>query len=188
MAAVAVAIFMAYRPVTRTYQCCFVDTDGRALVPNARVEVRVLSYNESPVLMETDTSGCIRLTTTEDKIRFVVTSPYYMPDTVTRMLAGEPVSERVKLKTNDYALMIHYFSTSKVKDWKKRRLQLDDMIADNAKIFQVYDDNRGMELYNKEEFVNKLTMPLKSLKNIEIIETRYKDSRITEMKFRQREE
>lgn len=187
LVAAAIVVIILNRPALRTYQCCFVDMNGRPPVPNARIEVRVLSYDQSPSFAEVDSNGCMQLKTREDKVRFVVTSPYYMPDSVTRMLDNETVYERVKLRTNDYALMIHYFSTSKVNDWRKRRLQLDDMIADNAKIFQVYDDNRGMELYNKDEFINKLTMPLKSLKNVEIIETEYTGSRISELRFRQKE-
>jgi hypothetical protein len=175
------------RPHIKTYQCCFVDMDGRAPIPNARIELKVLSYNESPVLAEVDSNGCFELKTTDDKVRLVVTSPYYRADSVTRVLTSDLVYERVKLRTNDYALMIHYFSTSKVSDWKKRRMQLDDMIAENAKIFQVYDDNSGMELYNKDEFINKLTMPLKSLRNIEIIETQYTGNKISELRFRQKE-
>jgi hypothetical protein len=188
LAAIVPALLVIFnRPELKTYRCCFVDMNGRPPIPNARIEVRVLSYDESPVLAEVDSNGCIELKTREDKVRFVIASPYYIADSVTRVLTSETVNEKIKLRTNDYALMIHYFSTSKVNDWKKRRVQLDDMIADNAKIFQVYDDNRGMELYNKDEFVDKLTMPLKSLKNIEVIETRYTNNRISELRFRQKE-
>lgn len=180
-------LVLANRSAIKIYRCCFVDMNGRSPISHARIEVRVLSYNESPLLAEVDSNGCMELKTRDEKVRFVVSSPYYMADSVTRVLDREIVSERIKLRTNDYALMIHYFSTSKVSDWRKRKMQLDNMIADNAKIFQVYDDNRGMELYNKEEFINKLTMPLKSLKNIEVIETRYTSNRISELRFRQKE-
>jgi hypothetical protein len=43
----------------------------------------------------------------------------------------------------------------------------------------------GMEMYNKEEFIDKLTMPLNSLKNIEIIETIFDGNRIKELRFKQ---
>jgi hypothetical protein len=180
--------FLLYRPSVKKYSCCFVDMDGRTTVPNARIEVRILSLHESPVLKTVNDAGCFDYSTRENKIRFVVTSPYYLPDTVTRVLSSGLMEEKVKLRTNDYALMIHYFSTSRVQDWKKRRMQLDDMLADNAKIFHVYENHNTMELYNKEEFINRLTIPAKSLKNIEIIETEYNSSgRITRLRFRIKE-
>ena len=60
------------------------------------------------------------------------------------------------------------------------------MFTDNAQIYQMYDDKEiGMELYNKTEFINKLTMPLHSLQDIEVIETVYSGNRISVLKFRQ---
>jgi len=47
----------------------------------------------------------------------------------------------------------------------------------------VYEDGNGMELYNKDEFIRKMTMPLKSLKNIEIVETRYIGGQIQLLRF-----
>ena len=60
------------------------------------------------------------------------------------------------------------------------------MFADNVQIYQIFDkNNSGMELYNKQEFINKLTMPVNSLKNIEIIETIYTGNKISMLRFRQ---
>ena len=85
--------------------------------------------------------------------------------------------------------MIHLFSKSKIKSWKERRKQLNRMLADNAMIYQVYEDGKtGMELYNKKEFIDKLTVPLKSLKNIEIIETMYNGDKISILRFKQNQE
>ena len=44
-----------------------------------------------------------------------------------------------------------------------------------------------MEMYNKKEFVNKLTTPLKSLKSIEVIETIYSGDEISILRFTQNE-
>ncbi len=169
----------------KVYRCCLVDATGKSLVPNARVQVKVLDNNDSPSTIVPDSSGCFFLTTGVARLRFVISSPYYKTDTILRTLSLPERSETLRLATDDYSLMIHYFSTGNVKDWKKRRMQLDDMITEEAKIYQVYDDPSGIELYNKEEFINKMTMPLKSLKNIEIIETRYANERISFLKFRQ---
>jgi hypothetical protein len=81
----------------------------------------------------------------------------------------------VSLHANDYALMIHYFSSMNVGDWQNRRTHLDKIIDDRAMIYQVYNQKRaiGMELYNKWEFIDKLTIPSGSLKQIEILDTKF---------------
>jgi len=43
-----------------------------------------------------------------------------------------------------------------------------------------------MEMYNKTEFIDKLSTPLKSLGDIEIIETIYKDDEIISLRFIQK--
>jgi hypothetical protein len=82
--------------------------------------------------------------------------------------------------------MIRYFSEMNVQDWQKRRSKLDEMFDDAAMIYQVYDSPRamGMELFTKWEFIDKMTMPAKSLNNIEILDTKYIDERIMVMRFR----
>lgn len=176
---------LLFKGNSKTYRCCFTDINGSALVPNSKIEVRLLKDHESPITIVCDNNGCFEFKTSKKSIQFFVNSPYYKADTIIRSLNEPLTEERIKLKTNDYALMIHYFSTSNINDWKQRRMHLEDMIARDAKIIQVYIDGSGMELYNKEEFINKLTMPLKSLKNIEIIETRYSENQITLLRFMQ---
>lgn len=177
--------FLLFSKKEKTYRCCFTDLNGGPLVANARVEVKLIKEGESPVLLTCDEKGCFEVRTDKEHIRFFVSSPYYKADTIMRVLEKNLTTDQLKLQSNDYALMIHYFSTAKLKDWKQRRMQLEDMITADAKIFQVYMDGSGMELYNKQEFINKLTMPLKSLKNIEIIETHYKNNRISLLRFAQ---
>ena len=79
-----------------------------------------------------------------------------------------------------------------MEDWKKRRQQLDDMIAEDAQIVQIMDSDEygetGIEMYTKKEFINKLTMPLHSLKNIDIIETVYDSGKMIQIRFKQNEE
>lgn len=169
----------------KIYHCCVTGQNGQGLLPNAKPEIRLLKPHESPVLIHCDSSGCFELKTTDEQVRFSLSSPYYWPDTVTRALDEPYTEEQVKLRTNDYALMIHYFSASDMSDWKARKAQLEEMISPAAKIFQVYADGSGMELYNKDEFIHKMTMPLKSLKNIEIVETRYVAGQIALLRFMQ---
>lgn len=183
-----VVLFFTFRNNDKIYHCCMTDLNGQALVPNSKIEVHLLKKNESPVAIGCDNNSCFEIKTTENHIQFTINSPYYRPDTITRNLEEPYTEEQIKLKTNDYALMIHYFSTANITDWKQRRAKLEDMIVGDAKIFQVYMDGSGMELFNKEEFINKLTIPLKSLKNIEIIETRYAGNQISLLRFMQMEQ
>ena len=109
-----------------------------------------------------------------------------MTDTITRVFNKIRTEEQVTLTPNDYALMIHIFSNAQVEDWEKRRVQLDRMFAEEAHIYQVFEtDDLGMEMYNKQEFIDKLTMPVRSLQNIEVLETIYEKGKIKALRFRQ---
>jgi hypothetical protein len=63
---------------------------------------------------------------------------------------------------------------------------MDEMFEEDAMIYQVMNDKRGtgMELYSKWEFIDKMTMPSQSLKNIEILSTKYIGDRIAVLRFR----
>lgn len=178
-----VLIYSLLRP--KTYTFCFCDANEQTLLTEQNIEIIILNEGESPIYRRCE-KGCFSLKSKESKIRFIVKTPYYRTDTITRILKDPDRSEIVKLHTNDYAMMIHFFSKSKLEDWQKRRKQLNVMFTDNAQIYQVYGEEEiGMELYNKTEFINKLTMPLRSLQNIEVIETIYNGNQISVLKFRQ---
>jgi len=133
-----------------------------------------------------DESGSINLKTDERVLKMVVSAPYYKTDTVTRTMKNFDIDQKISLQANDYALIIHYFSVMNVDDWQKRRKYLGEIIDDDDIIYQVLNDERasGMEIYNKEEFINKLTMPTGSLKHIEILDTKFKDNKIMVLRFR----
>jgi len=178
-----VLFFYIFR--SKTYTFCFYNADQRSLLKDQEIEIIILNEGESPIYKQC-INGCFSIKSTKSKLRFVVKTPYYKTDTITRILNNPEQNEIVQLHTNNYAMMIHFFSKSKLDDWQKRRKQLKVMFTDNAQIYQMYGSNDiGMELYNKTEFINKLTMPLRSLQNIEIIETVYNGNRISILKFRQ---
>lgn len=179
-------IIWAGKSPKQKYEFCFVDADTKQSIKKQIIEVFILNEKESPIVQKTNKNGCFELKTKESKIRFVVKCAYYKSDTIIRNLNPNRSQETIALKTDDYALMIHLFSNAKIEDWKKRRNQLSEMISDDARIFQIDEQNRGMEMYNKTEFINKMTMPLKSLKNIEIIETIYRKNQIYRMRFIQK--
>lgn len=171
---------------TREYQFCFFDADTRAAIIDNIIEVDLLLPNESPVYYICDTAGCLTIKTDKRRLSMVVKTPYYHTDTIIRKLNSNNREEKIMLQANNYALMIHYFSKMNIKNWQKRRVQLDEMIDENALIYQVIDDEEtAMEMYNKSEFINILTMPVKSLMQIEILDTKYKDGKISILRFRQ---
>ena len=171
---------------TREYKFCFYDFDTKERITNAKIEVQVLLEGETPVTKICSPDGCFFFKTDKSRIKMVVTAPYYLPDTVTRVMTKLDRVGIIWLKADDYALMIHYFSMMKVDDWEKRKKRLEAMIDDAAMIYQVVNDHEatGMAIYNKQEFIDKMTMPSGSLKNIEILSSQLRDSKIMVMKFR----
>ena len=172
---------------TREYKFRFYDADTREPITNSRIEVKVLTDGESPFVGYSNPEGYFFLRTDKSRVRLVVSAPYYQPDTISRIVKKLQQNEIVNLHANDYALMIHYFSQMKVDDWDKRRKHLESIIADEAMIYQLYGLNNaasGMELLNKQEFIDKLTMPSGSLKNIEVLYTKMRDNKIIVLRFR----
>lgn len=179
----AIVIGAAYLffPSKNKFSFCFVDDNTNNKITNA-IEIIVLRDNESPIYAKTDSNGCFVWETEKEHITAIIKSPYHKTDTINRSISAQG-KERIKLVTDDYALMIHYYSTSNIKDWKKRRNHLGNIIHADAVIYQVLDGNIGVELYTKKEFINKLTLPTSSLKNIDVINTKYKDGKIISLKF-----
>jgi hypothetical protein len=186
---VLVFLFIIFKIInTKEYQFNFFDADTKARITNSIIEVSVLLDGESPVSYLCSSDGSFNLKTSKSNVRFVVKTTYYRTDTIFRILDKFNRNETVKLRPDNYVLMLHYFSTMNVKDWQKRRNQLDDMISDSAMIFQVYSiEGNGAELYNKWEFINKLTMPTSSLRAIEILDTKYQGDKISLIRFTQKE-
>jgi len=174
---------------SREYRFSFYDADTAGPVTNCTIKVNVLHDDESPVSYLCQADGSFTLKTGRAEIRFVVESPYYHTDTIVRVLNKFNTDEIVKLRPDYYALMIKYFSGSRIDDWQKRREQLNLIISDSAMIYQVHKSSEplGVELYNKWEFIDKLSLPSSGLKSIEIFDTRYDGGKICLIRFRQKE-
>lgn len=171
---------------TREYSICFYDADTKEPITDSRIEVILLEEDESPVSYLCSQEGCFGFRTDQSVVRLVINTPYYKSDTITRILKKFNREETIGLHANEYALMLKYFSENNVEDWQKRRARLDEMFDESAMIYQVHKDFRatGMELYTKWEFIDKMTMPSHSLKNIEILDTRIVGERIMVLRFR----
>jgi len=177
-------LFMLFN--TQQYRFCFYDADTREPITNCNIEIRMLLEGESPVIYRCGPDGCFMLKTDRSKVKLVVTAQYYQTDTIVRILKKLSLNETINLHANDYALMIHYLSTMKVDDWEKRKQKLADMIDDQALIYQVMNDRKttGTAMYNKQEFIDKMTMPAGSLRNIEILDSQLSKNKIVLLRFR----
>ncbi len=176
-----IAILIYYGNTKNQFEFCFIDEDKHEII-NTVLDIKLLKEFESPIYIKTDSLGCFVYKTTEKVLKFVVQSPFYKTDTIIRSIDANS-NAIIKLQTDDYALMLHYYSNGNVKDWKKRKLQLKKLIADDAQIYQVFANNLGVEVYSKDDFISKLTIPTNSLKNIKILDKTSKNGKIVKLKF-----
>jgi len=183
LCAISILLFLVLRPKAFTFY--FYDANQQTLLADQNIEIIILNDGESPIYNRCE-QGCFSIKSKKAKIRFVVKTPYYKTDTITRVLDNFDRSENVELYSNDYAMLLRFYSKSKPDNLQKRKKQLNSMFTDNAQIYQIYGDEEiGMELYNKAEFINKLTIPIHSIQDIEILETEYNGNKISMLKFRQ---
>lgn len=170
---------------TREYRICFFDSVTREPITGQPIEVKLLEDDQSPESHFCDDNGCLELKTNRRFIRIVVSSPYYQPDTIGRILEKWDREQLIGLRADDYALVLHYFSQTKMEDWAKRRAMLDSMIDERAMIYQVHPGpgNPGMELFNKWEFIDRLTVPAGSLGRIEVLDTKYSGEKLMVLRF-----
>ena len=182
---VALLVFSFFDKKNDACQFCFEDADTHELIKNQELEIEIFQEGESSVFQNTNAQGCFKWPTKSDKISFAINAPYYHSDTISRVIKNQNHEEIISLKKDDYALMIHFFSNSDFEGWEKRRQQLGQMIADDAIIFQVEKGNTmsGLDMLNKEEFIDRLTLPINSLKNIRIIHSIYQGEKIFRLRF-----
>ncbi|MFK8006643.1 MAG: hypothetical protein AB8H03_09740 [Saprospiraceae bacterium] len=181
----ALVIFSFFDEEKEICQFCFEDSDTQELIKDQVIEIEIFQKGESSIFQKTNAQGCFKWTAKSDKISFGINAPYYHSDTIARVVKNKNHQEIISLKKDDYALMIHFFSNSDFEGWEKRRQQLDQMIADDAIIFQVEKGNTmsGLDMLNKGEFIDRLTLPINSLKNIRIIHSIYQDEKIYRLRF-----
>ena len=185
--AAMIILFIIYRIInTQSYTFTFFDADTGKEIISAGIQGDLLLPGESPVSYTTDKSGKIVVRTDLSKIKIIVKAPGYLTDTIERIVKKFNRAEKVKLNVDPYALIIQYFLQTDVRAWQKRREQLNSMISDDAMIYQITDQKNGtgMELYNKQEFIDKLTMPASSLRQIEILDSRYSQGQIAILRFK----
>lgn len=180
--------YMIFRLFTnREYCFSFYDADTKESIIGSQIEMKLLQNENSTINFLSDSNGICRVKTDQSLIKIVVSAPYYQTDTIFQVLKKFDSEQKIGLHINDYALILHYFSEKNVEDWQRRRASLDTIFDDGARIYQVMIDKRnvvGTELYNKQEFIDKLTMPTGSLKHIEILDTKFRKNKIMILRFK----
>ncbi|MHA6696873.1 hypothetical protein [Chryseobacterium sp. A301] len=169
---------------TKEYYYNFIDSDRNSKI-NAELQVQILKKDESPILYNAKPNEPFVYRNPEGStLTMVVSSPYYRTDTIRRNLKTAPESEIIELKPNDYAIMLYYYSNS-IQDIKRKRESLNFLISQDALIYQVYDnDTYGIETLDKSRYINLVTTPTTSLKNMEVIDTKMEKGKIVLIKFR----
>ena len=168
----------------RKYTFSVIDAYSNQNIPGEKLKVIQIFEDQSPKALYESDENLYTLYSTEPQIQFIIEAPYFRRDTITRKVNIFHRQEEIRLFPNDYALVIHSLSKSKGEDWERRRDQLSIMFSDNARIFQIHKTgNIAIEMYNKDEFINKLTIPITSLKNIEIIDIKFENELISELRF-----
>jgi hypothetical protein len=184
--AVFIMVFVYQLVSYREYQFFFYDSLTKEPIQSDKIEVILLNGKEAPIGYLTDSSGVFTLKTGKRFVSLLITAPYYRTDTVLRILKTFESNQKIGLHPDEYARMISYFSEMKLDEWQKRRESLDSIIDDGAMICQAGSGSRklGVELFTKQEFIDKLTMPAGSLRNIEILETKLMKGKIVVLRFR----
>lgn len=172
----------------QVHRFCFVAADSGTPLADDRLQVWLVRAGESPMQLPLKKGGCVEVKIPGPEIRLILQGSYFLSDTIVRQTASALPEETIPIYTDDYARIIHYFSTNNLDDWQKRRRQLQEMFAENARIIQIDPANQyAMEMYNKTDFVNKLSLPIRSLGQIEVLETRYEGDQIVYLRFYQKE-
>ncbi|PQA91510.1 hypothetical protein B0A69_17025 [Chryseobacterium shigense] len=179
---------------SKTYKYCFTDKDRGVAAINT-LEIRVIKENESPLLFKIKPGECFYYSTKDKNLKMQISAPFYEYLEVNRNLENAPDEEMIELKPDDYKMAAYYFSIKDVKGGnpeeqvaliKQKRNQLENLISNNAVIYQVYDNKTyGIERLDKQKYITLVTTPTTSLKNLNVIEMK-KDikGKIVSIKFK----
>ncbi|MBV8324768.1 hypothetical protein [Chryseobacterium sp.] len=193
---IAITGILGFKDVlfSKTYKYCFIDKDRGVNVINT-LDIMVMKENESPIMYKIKPGECFFYSTKDKNLKMRITAPFYEPLDVNRNLENAPEEEKIELKPDDYKMAAYYFSIKDIKGGnpeeqvaliKQKRNQLENLISNNAIIYQVYDnDTYGIERLDKQKYITLVTTPTTSLKNLNVIEMK-KDTngKIISIKFK----
>jgi hypothetical protein len=184
---VVMILYLIFKMVSfREYQFLFYDSLTKEPIRSGKIEIALITENRTETNYLSDSTGKIYVKTDQRDLKMLVSAPYYKTDTIKRIVKTFEREQKVSLKPDDFARMIQYFSEMNVDDWQKRRVSLDLIIDEGAMICRVGSGSMrlGVELFTKQEFIDKVTMPSGNLKNLEILESQLKNQKIVILRFR----
>ena len=184
-------VFLAFSDqfFKKTYQFCFTDAD-RGTNIQSTIDIRVIKDNESPILYKVKPGECFVFNTKDKTLKMEISAPLYEKIEISRNLENASEIETISLKPDDYALMLHYYSTKDTDNTsleyiKMRQQKLNNLISDSALIYQVFDNEiYGVETLTKQKYIGLVTTPTKSLQNLKVIATKIKNGKIVSIKFK----
>lgn len=166
----------------KTYEFCFVDADRNSAITEP-IEITIARKGFTPLELFTE-KGCVEFSSSEDTLLMAINSTYYKQDTFKLNLHEYRGMETIRLEPDDYKVMLRHYSKSS-QSVKERIKMLDEMIADDALIYQVYDNEYfGVEVLSKKQYINLVSLPTSSLKNFTLIEAERKSGKIVKIKFK----
>ncbi len=166
----------------KTYEFCFVDADRNSAITEP-IEITIARKGFTPLELFTE-KGCVEFSSSEDTLLMAINSTYYKQDTFKLNLHEYRGMETIRLEPDDYKVMLRHYSKSS-QSVKERIKMLDEMIANDALIYQVYDNEYfGVEVLSKKQYINLVSLPTSSLKNFTLIEAERKNGKIVKIKFK----
>jgi len=181
LGAVACGVYFGFF-YQKTYEFCFVDADRNSAITEP-IEITIARKGFTPLELLTE-KGCVDFSSSEDTLLMVINSTYYKQDTFKLNLHEYRGMETIRLEPDDYKVMLRHYSKSS-QSVKERIKMLDEMIANDALIYQVYDNEYfGVEVLSKKQYINLVSLPTSSLKNFTLIEAERKNGKIVKIKFK----
>ncbi|AZB09016.1 hypothetical protein EG344_09370 [Chryseobacterium sp. G0162] len=191
---IAITGLLGFKDVlfSKTYTYCFIDKDRGVSVINT-LDIMVIKENESPLMYKIKPGECFSYSTKDKILKMKISAAFYEPLDVNRNLENAPEEEKIELKPDDYKMAAYYFSRKDITGnseeqvalIKQKRNQLENLISNNAVIYQVYDNNTyGIERLDKQKYITLVTTPTTSLKNLNVIEMKKDNGKIVSIKFK----
>ncbi|BAP29157.1 uncharacterized protein CHSO_0120 [Chryseobacterium sp. StRB126] len=191
---IAITGLLGFKDVlfSKTYTYCFIDKDRGTFVINT-LDIMVIKENESPLMYKIKPGECFSYSTKDKNLKMKISAAFYEPLEVSRNLENAPEEEKIELKPDDYKMAAYYFSRKDITGnseeqvalIKQKRNQLENLISNNAVIYQVYDNNTyGIEKIDKQKYITLVTTPTTSLKNLNVIEMKKDNGKIVSIKFK----
>ena len=179
----AVSLAVIFLMPTKTTTVYFVDAYTQKPIALSELNFS-FGENEKSITQDEDGATIIKL---KQNDTLKVDGPYYKSIHYFLHRDEVPDSFIIKVYPDDYAMMLNYFSRTEHSNWDKRKRQLENAIHNDAVIFQSHPQHEGIEMLNKEEFIDRLILPVNSLKNLEIQDIVYKDGQILNLRFVQKD-